>query len=121
MGFGDTARRLQRVADTAEDVYGRVNELKERLQDTQATVERTERRVDRIEADLAEQRAIVEALAAEVGVDVEAVVREAADGEGRAAPAGTVGASPADDGAKTPDETEFDSPAGETGDGDTGR
>jgi TolA-binding protein len=87
MGFGDTAKKLQKVADMAEDVYRKLNELREQVVETKETVEETKARVDSLEADTAEQRAILEAIAEQQGIDLEEVVADAhiseaeADGE----------------------------------------
>jgi len=70
MGFGDTARKLQSVADTAEDVYRKLTELREQVVATRESVERVDRRTDRLEAELAEQRALLDAVASELDVDV---------------------------------------------------
>jgi methyl-accepting chemotaxis protein len=77
MGFGSTAKKLQQVADMAEDVYKRLNQLRDQVEETRRTVVETSERVDTLERELAEQRAIVEALAEEQGLDVEAVTAEA--------------------------------------------
>jgi GAF domain-containing protein len=77
MGFGDTAKKLQKVADMAEDVYRKLNELREQVIETKETVEDTRQRVDSLEADTAEQRAILEALAEQQGVDIENAIAEA--------------------------------------------
>jgi TolA-binding protein len=77
MGFGDTAKKLQKVADMAEDVYRKLNELREQVVETKETVEETKARVDSLEADTAEQRAILEAIAEQQGIDLEEVVADA--------------------------------------------
>ncbi|MFW6017767.1 MAG: DUF5798 family protein [Halapricum sp.] len=77
MGFGDTAKKLQKVTSIAEESYKRMNELREQLVQLRSEVESTSEQVDRMEHDLAEQRALVEALAREQGLDVDAIVTEA--------------------------------------------
>ncbi|MFC7020587.1 MULTISPECIES: DUF5798 family protein [Haloarcula] len=77
MGLGSTAKKIQKVADVADDVYTKVNELKTQLQDLRQTVEATNDRVDDVDRELAEQRAIVEALADQQGIDTAAVLEEA--------------------------------------------
>ena len=74
MGFGSTAKKLQKVADLADDLYTKVSELKTQLQALQGTVEETNDRVDSLDRELAEQRALVEAIADEQGIDVDAVL-----------------------------------------------
>jgi septal ring factor EnvC (AmiA/AmiB activator) len=76
MGLGSTAKKLQQIADMAEDVYARLNQLREQVNQTRATVDETKARVDDMDRELAEQRALVEALAEKQGVDVEAVAAE---------------------------------------------
>ena len=77
MGFGSTAKKLQKVADIADDLYTKVNELKAQLQATRETVEATNDRVDELDERMDEQRALLEAIAAEQGIDTAAVVENA--------------------------------------------
>jgi len=76
MGFGSTAKKLQQVADMAEDVYARLNQLREQVNETRKTVDETKDRVDQVDRELAEQRALIEALAEKQGVDIEAITAE---------------------------------------------
>ncbi|WP_251330582.1 DUF5798 family protein [Haloplanus pelagicus] len=76
MGLGSTAKKLQQVADMAEDVYARLNQLKEQVTETRETVDETKDRVDDLDRELAEQRAILDALAEREGIDVEALTAE---------------------------------------------
>jgi DNA anti-recombination protein RmuC len=96
MGLGSTAKKLQTVADTAEKLYTRLNDVRERLVETQDTVVESAERLDRIEAELAEQRAIVEAVAESEGIDLDAVAAEAHIGEAETAgdPAGETDDAP---------------------------
>ncbi len=41
MGLGSTAKKIQKVADIAEDLYKKVNELKTQLEDLRSTVDET--------------------------------------------------------------------------------
>jgi len=77
MGLGGTAKKLQKVANAAEELYAKMNEVIGQLKDLQREVERTSSQVDDIEYEVAEQRAILEALAEKEGVDVEAVLADA--------------------------------------------
>lgn len=74
MGLGSTAKKLQNLVDIAEDLYNRVNDLRDRLIRMETTIDETSSRVESVEADIVELRAIVEAIAADQDVDVEAVV-----------------------------------------------
>lgn len=76
MGLGSTAKRLSKVADLAEELYGRVQQLREELAATRTTVEDTNERVADLEAALDEQRALLEAVAAETGVDPETATED---------------------------------------------
>ena len=77
MGFGSTAKKLQKVASLAEESYKRMNELREQLQHLRAEVENTSQQVDQMEYDLAEQRALLEALAEKEGLDVDSIIADA--------------------------------------------
>jgi len=71
MGFGSTAKKLQKVADVADELYTKVNELKSQLESLRETVEETNERVDAIDDDLARQQALLEALAEQQGIDTD--------------------------------------------------
>ena len=100
MGFGDTAKKIQTLADKAERTYQKINELRTEVEETQTTVLDTSERVQRLENEMAEQRAVLDAVAEEVGVDLESVSTEAhitdaeeiaASKEGEAEDAGNAG------------------------------
>jgi peptidoglycan hydrolase CwlO-like protein len=108
MGLGSTAKKLQTLADTAEKLYARMNDLREQLVETQASVKRSTERLDSLESEVAEQRAILEALARDAGLDVESIAAEAhiSEAEGADADAdddGTVTADPTGNGDGTDD------------------
>lgn len=77
MGLTNTAKKLQRVADMAETLYEKVDDLRTQVNEVKAHVETTSQRVERLERDLDEQRAVLDALAREQGIDVESAVAEA--------------------------------------------
>ena len=74
MGLGGTAKKLQKVVDAAEQLYSKMNEIIGEIRDLRAQLEATSEQVDRMERELAEQRALVTALAGQEGVDVEAAL-----------------------------------------------
>ncbi|WP_255150536.1 DUF5798 family protein [Halorarius halobius] len=78
VGLGDTAKKIQTVADKAEKTYNRLEQLRGQVEETRETVNDTNERVTELETQLAQQRAIIEALAEESGVDVEDALTEAA-------------------------------------------
>lgn len=77
MGLGSATKKLQKATSLAEETYKRINELREQLQGLREQVETTSEQVDGIEHDLAEQRALIEALAEKEGIDIEKVVADA--------------------------------------------
>ena len=105
MPFGDTAKKISRVADIAEKLYERLNQVIEQVQDVRERVEDTSDQIESMDRELAEQRVIVEALAEQEGIDTDALVAEQlpdpepeADGDGESTAADGASAS-ADDGA----------------------
>ncbi|MFC6732196.1 MULTISPECIES: DUF5798 family protein [unclassified Haladaptatus] len=78
MGLGGTAKKLQKVADTAEELYRRLNELREQIQALRAQVETTGEKVDSMEATIERQQVILAALAEKQGLDVDELLAEAA-------------------------------------------
>jgi septal ring factor EnvC (AmiA/AmiB activator) len=77
MGLGSTAKKIQKVADTAEKLYAKLNEMREQMVDMRDTLETTNERVERLEAENAHQKALIEALAHEEGIDVDEVLADA--------------------------------------------
>ena len=77
MDIAGTKQKLQRMMRVAEESYKKITELVERMEKLQNDLETTSEQVDHIEYDLAEQRAILEAIAESQGVDVEDVLEEA--------------------------------------------
>lgn len=78
MGLGSTAKKLQTVADRAEELYGRMNEVRDQLKDLKGTVEETGDRVEDLDTRVERQEVVLEALAEEQGIDVDALLAEAA-------------------------------------------
>lgn len=119
MGFGSTAKKVQKLADVAEKTYSRLNDLREDLNDLRGTVEETGDRVRRLERRVETQQALLEAIAEEHDLDVDAVLTESAiedadalaagaDPEGDTESADDVSGAPADAGSEDgtdPDDT----------------
>mgnify|MGYP000232915304 CR=1 FL=1 len=76
MGLGSTAKKLQTLVETAEDLYQRVNDLRERLVRMESTIDETNQRVETVEGDVAELRALAEAVADDQGLDVAAILED---------------------------------------------
>lgn len=75
MGLGGTAKKLQKIANMAEELYARVNDLREQLNGLGETVEQTNAAVEQLRREHAETRALVERLAENEGIDVDAVAQ----------------------------------------------
>ena len=78
MGFGSATKKISQVADMAEEVYRRLNELREQVQAMRETVQTTHDRVERLETKVEQQSAVIEALAEREGLDVDRIHAEAA-------------------------------------------
>jgi len=76
MGLGGTAKKLQKVADMAEDVYAKLAALREEVVETRETVEKTAERTAALEEQVAAQRAQIDRLLEANGVDPDDVVEE---------------------------------------------
>jgi septal ring factor EnvC (AmiA/AmiB activator) len=76
MGLGSTAKKLQKVADIAEQLFKRINAMRSEIQDLQGAVEGAETDAAELRRELAETRALVEAIAEAEGVDTEAVLAD---------------------------------------------
>lgn len=86
MGLGSTTKKIQMMADKAEQLYTQLNEVKKQLEDLRVKVDTTHETVSELEVRHEQNRAILEALAEEQGIDVEQVITEASieDAESRA-------------------------------------
>ncbi len=78
MGLGGATRKLQKVADMGEELYSRINELREQILEVRETVQETNERVAAVENRLDGQTAILEALAEKEGLDVDELLTEVA-------------------------------------------
>jgi hypothetical protein len=74
MGLGGTAKKIGKMLDIAEQTYKRLNEVREQLNTLRETVERTDERFDDVEREQRRQRALIEALADERGIDTDSVI-----------------------------------------------
>lgn len=71
MGLGSTAKKLQQVVDAADELYAKINDLKEDISAMGTTIEDTNERVAQVETELAEQREILDALAEADGIEID--------------------------------------------------
>jgi uncharacterized coiled-coil DUF342 family protein len=78
MGLGGATKKLQKVADMGDELYSRINELREQIIEMRETVQNTNERVSALENKLDQQGAILEALAEKEGVDVDELLTEVA-------------------------------------------
>lgn len=78
MGLGGATKKLQKVADMGDELYGKINELRDQVVEMRVTVQDTHRRVAALENKVDQQGAVLEALAEQEGLDVDAVLTEVA-------------------------------------------
>lgn len=77
MGLGSTTKKIQLVAERAEQMYKQVGELREQIHELRDTVEATGDKVDKLEKRDQRQWLILQELAKEQGIDVDVVLAEA--------------------------------------------
>lgn len=70
MGLGSTAKKLQTVVEMADELYAKLGELREQIAEMRSAIETTNDRVEHMEAELADQRALLEAMAEHQGVEI---------------------------------------------------
>jgi len=78
MPLGGVTDKVQKILDTAEELYKRVTELREQVMEVRETVQQTDERVATLENKLDQQGAVLEALAEHEGIDVDELVTEVA-------------------------------------------
>lgn len=101
MGLGGATKKLQKVADMGDELYSRINELREQILEMRETVQDTNERVNALENKVDQQGAILEALAEEKGLDVDELLTQVAIEE--AEPAVTEAEDTGEDGATIKD------------------
>ena len=69
MGLGSTARKIQALTDTAEELYRKLGEILDRVHAIEESIETSGDRLTEIEARLARQDALLEAIARDAGID----------------------------------------------------
>ncbi|MFW6448795.1 MAG: DUF5798 family protein [Halobacteriota archaeon] len=84
MGLGSTAKRIQTLTETAEELYGKLSEVLDRVRGIERSIEETNERVTAIEARLERQERLLTALAEANGVDVEGTSSTEAEAPGDA-------------------------------------
>lgn len=95
MGLGSTAKKIQTVADRAEQLYKQLVDVRKRVMELEETADETGDRVETIETEQEKQRAVLNAIAEQQGIDIEQVLADAAieDLDGDAAAEETATAS----------------------------
>jgi septal ring factor EnvC (AmiA/AmiB activator) len=78
MGLGSATKKIQQVADTAEKLYEKLNELRAQVSAMREDVTETRQRVDAMEHQVDRQAVLLEALAEKEGIDVDRLYAEAA-------------------------------------------
>ena len=78
MGLGSTAKKIQTLAERAEQLYSQILELREQMAELRETVEATGTLTRELDRRSQQQWAIIQAIAEAEGIDVDAVLTEAA-------------------------------------------
>ena len=78
MPLGGATKKIQKLLDTAEELYNRIVELREQVMEVRETVQETNERVAALENRLDQQGAILEALAEHEDIDVDELVTKVA-------------------------------------------
>ncbi len=76
MDIAGTKKKIQRVVKVAEETYKKINEVIEQVEQLREDLEKTSEQVDHIEREQAEQRALLESLAEEQGLDVDGILED---------------------------------------------
>lgn len=98
--LGNAGKKLSRMVDLAEELYERVVELREQVRALRETTQETRDRVVAVEDELADQRALLEAIADAQGLAVGSIESpDPADDGGSSASTETDGPAAADPGA----------------------
>ena len=74
MDIAGTKRKIQRATKVAEESYKKMNEMLERMQEMENELQTTSHQVDHMEYELAEQRALLEAMVEQHGLGIEEVL-----------------------------------------------
>ena len=78
MPLGGATKKIQKLLDTAEELYNRIVELREQVMEVRETVQETNERMAVLENRISQQGAILEALAEHEDIDVGELVTEVA-------------------------------------------
>lgn len=78
MGLGGATKKLQKVADMGDELYSKINELRDQILEMRETVQDTNQRVNALENKVDQQGAILEALAEHEGINVDELLTEVA-------------------------------------------
>ena len=78
MPLGGATKKIQKLLDTAEELYNRIVELREQVMEVRETVQETNERMAVLENRISQQGAILEALAEHEDIDVDELVTEVA-------------------------------------------
>lgn len=71
MGLGSTARKIQKLSDTAEELYHKLGEILERIREIEHSIEDSSDRLRTIEHRLDQQAVLIEAIAEANDIDPE--------------------------------------------------
>jgi septal ring factor EnvC (AmiA/AmiB activator) len=78
MGLTSATRKIQQVADTAEKLYEKLNDLRVQVQAMRTDLTETRTRVESVEQKVERQTVLLDALAQKQGLNVDQLYAEAA-------------------------------------------
>ena len=113
MGLGKTAKKIQVLAERAEQLYAQVGELREQLAEMRVKLDDTHESVTTVDHRTREHRVLLEAIAEEQGLDPDAILAEASIVDAEEAVAETTDGDPDPDGESA--ESSAESPPPEDG------
>ena len=81
MGLGSTARKIQALTETAEELYRKIGEVLERVRAIETSIEDSSARLTSMEDRLDRQEALLEAIARVHDIDVDGLAATELDEE----------------------------------------
>lgn len=81
MGLGSTARKIQALTETAEELYRKIGEVLERVRAIETSIEDSSARLTSMEERLDRQEALLEAIARVHDIDVDGLAATELDEE----------------------------------------
>jgi chromosome segregation ATPase len=85
MGLGSTAKKVQQLADRAEQLYAQLKDIRKRVIALEQSVDDSTNRIATLESSLEKQLVLLEEIARDQGIDADQVLADAAIDEAESA------------------------------------